>query len=210
MIRRILFVFLLGVTAGGCAIGNTIDYEAQVPSLNIRTDKEIAVGVQDQRPYVRTGEKTAQFVGLQRGGFGNPFGVHTQSGDALADDFADTIVNALKKDGVKTRSVVIPSVLGDKEALDTLLKVDAGRYLLVQYAEWKSDSLMNTALTYNASAKVFDRDGQLLAQNSIEGRDNLGGEFFVPAEHAAKEVPIAYRAHLEELLGHEDIAKALQ
>lgn len=207
---RIVVALMVSAVLGGCAFGNTIGYKTQLQDLNIKSQQDVVVGVQDLRPYVVSGENTKQFVGLQRAGFGNPFGVHTKSGDPLADDIADTIVNTLKMGGVKAQAVAIPSSLDSGKALAALLKIDAGRYLFVYFEEWKSDTYTNVALLYDVTAKVYDKSGNLLAQNDISGREDLGGSFMNPVGHAEEAVPVAFRKNLTKLLGHPSIVKALE
>ena len=210
MRERILGAVLLSFVIGGCAFGNKIDYVSQTPEIQIHTKKEIAVGVQDLRPYVISGEKSKEFVGLQRAAMGNPFGVHTMSGHALADDIANVIISALKKNNITARSIVLPSTQDKEQTLDALLKLDADKYLLVRYSEWKSDTYVNVALTYDISAQVYDKTGNLLAENRVNGEDDLGGSFMNPISFAGEAVPKAFREHTKTLLDHPDIAKALE
>jgi hypothetical protein len=46
--------------------------------------------------------------------------------------------------------------------------------LLVRMNEWKSDTYMNMALLYDVSLEVMDDKGNVLATNTLNGRDNLG------------------------------------
>ena len=108
-LEKTLGALLLAAMLCGCAIGNTIDYATQVPELTVASSRTVAVGVQYLRPYVISGHNTPQFVGLQRGGYGNPFGVHTSSGNPLAQDMANAIVSALSEHDIKTESIVLPS-----------------------------------------------------------------------------------------------------
>lgn len=62
----------------------------------------VAVATHDQRPYVVGGNKKPNFVGLSRGGYGNPFDVVTVSGNPLADGFSESISRSLAARGFKT------------------------------------------------------------------------------------------------------------
>ena len=73
--------------------------------------------------------------------------------------------------------------------------------------EWKSDTLMGTALHCGASLRVPDRGG-LLAEASIAGNGDLGGSAINPPEHAKAAVPAAARAKLEALLSDPAVAEA--
>jgi hypothetical protein len=91
-----LFV-LLGLS--GCAVGNQHQYAGVAPDLTLKATHSVAVVVVDRRPYVVSGDKDPDFVGLQRGGFGNPFDVTTASGKALASDIADDVTAAPQEAG---------------------------------------------------------------------------------------------------------------
>ena len=96
MLKRIVIILAVAVVLGGCAVGNTYNYASRTPEFStVSSIKTVAVGVQDRRSYVVSGRNTRHFVGLQRAGFGNPWGVHTTSGRPLADEFSLTIVKGL-------------------------------------------------------------------------------------------------------------------
>jgi hypothetical protein len=65
----------------GCAVGQRYAYsDANLPLARVSSGASIGLGVRDARPYVVSGNKAPTFVGVMRGGFGNPFDVQTQSG----------------------------------------------------------------------------------------------------------------------------------
>lgn len=210
MIRRFAAASLVLTFLCGCAVGNKYEYETTVPTLKLASSGDIAVGVLDQRPYVVSGDKTPDFVGLQRGGFGNPFDVSTASGDALADDFADTVVSSLQRSGVDARAILIALSANKEAAINALRNSGATKSLLITMAEWKSDTYQNVALIYDVTAEVYDGQGGLLAQNHRAAREDLGGSAWNPPNHARAAVPIAFRRVLEGLLEDEEIVKALK
>lgn len=203
-------MLLFALVVSGCAVGNKYDYESQIPELAITSKSDISVSVQDQRPYVVSGDKTPQWVGMQRGGYGNPFGVHTASGDPLADDFADTIVKALKQRGITAKSLHTSPSLSSKPAIKALAASGSDKLLLVSLQEWKTDTYMNVALIYDVTAEVFDGQGRPIARNAAKGREDLGGDFVNPPGHAMKAVPPAYRRILETLLDSQQVINALE
>src|SRR5437899_535946 len=99
MVRVVLLSLLCVVVFGGCAVGVKHQYDNITPETKFQTRAKIAVGVHDQRNYVVYGQKSPTFVGLSRGGFGNPFDVNTASGQALANDFRNSIANGLSRAG---------------------------------------------------------------------------------------------------------------
>jgi hypothetical protein len=78
-----------------------------MPQIAASQARSFAVGVQDRRPYVISGNKDEHFVGLSRGGYGNPFDVTTASGKALADEFAGAIANGLRRNDASVTVVRI-------------------------------------------------------------------------------------------------------
>jgi hypothetical protein len=177
------------------------------PSLTRRWRQSVAT--QDAR-LRRQWDKTPDFVGLQRGGFGNPFDVNTESGRPLADDFSNAVAAALSRRGFKATAVsVAPSTaMPDVRALAA--KAGAERVALLSLHEWKSDTYQNTALHYEVVLRVFDAAGSELAQARVAGNDNLGGSAWNPPDHAKGAVPAAYRKKLEELFGNEAVARSLR
>ncbi len=192
----------------GCAIGNRHTYHSTVAALQASGSATIAVATHDEREYVRSGNKGPDFVGLQRGGYGNPFNVTTESGRALAQDVTDSITASLHARGFHA----IPVATTHQEDLAVvsrrLLDARAARALLLVLNEWKADSMQNTALIYAVTLRVLDVDGRVLAEKNLIGRDNLGGSFWNPPTHAKKAIPAAFRAKLETLLNSPEVLAA--
>lgn len=172
--RQALVSALLLFLLSACAVGNKYDYRAATPELQARSSGAVAVGVHDKRSYVLSNDKGPNFVGLQRGGYGNPFNVGTLSGHALADDFAWVIVDALRKNDIEASAVRLSPQDGRESALQVIDGADAERVILVTLEEWKSDNFMNVALIYSLSAEVLDERGRVLAATRQQGRDALG------------------------------------
>jgi hypothetical protein len=97
--RITLVLVAFGFLVSGCAVGVKHDYS--LGDLDIEVDKNarVAIAVHDRRSYVRLGDKAPDFVGLSRGGFGNPFDVTTVSGGPLADDIAAAIATSIRAKG---------------------------------------------------------------------------------------------------------------
>ena len=211
MNKLLASVLLACVTAlGGCAVGNRHSYTGTTPDLTTSGTRIVVVAVRDARPYVVSGNKTPNFVGLSRGGFGNPFDVLTESDNPLAVDFGTTIAAALRAKGFKASVLPgrIPTASEDIAA--ALKKADAERMALVILFEWKSDTFMNTALIYDVALTVYDATGKQLGATRLTGRDNLGGDAVNPPGHAKAAVPVAYRKILERLFSVQPIVTSLQ
>ena len=86
---KVVVALLLALTVSACAIGNQHQYAGVAPNVTAQTNLPLAIGVQDRRLYILDGTKTEDFVGVQRGGFGNPFDVTTATDGPLAADIRD-------------------------------------------------------------------------------------------------------------------------
>ena len=159
----------------GCAAGNKYNYRAELTSLPLKamTKKTLLLDLDDRRPYILSGEKKPDFVGLQRGGFGNPFDVTTASGNPMIDDMATSVAASLEQSGYV---VNIAESNTDLSQLIILAKSrDVFRIIRLQVLEWKSDIYMSIGLQYDLQLSVYDADGKLLAENSMKGNEAVGG-----------------------------------
>lgn len=207
---RLLIALLALVAASGCAVGNKHGYTAVRPTLAVKGALPVAVVVQDVRPYILMKEKTPDFVGLQRGGFGNPFDVTTESGRPLAEDFSASIADALERRGYKTTQTRVQAGSAPPEAGALAAQSKAARVAQVTIHEWKADTYMNVALIYDVALRVFDAGGAPLAENRISGRDHLGGSAWNAPEYAKGAVPRAYARKMEDLFRNEAVIKSMQ
>jgi len=173
-IARFFVVAGVAVVLGGCAFGRTYSYGDASLNLPVASSSTIAVAVQDLRPYVVSGNKPERFVGLMRGGFGNPFDVNTQSGTALSIEMRDAVVKALKSKGINATAVTVAPSDPQSRVRRVLADAKPGRGILVTLREWKSDTMMATSLYYDVSLAVLDAAGNVVAENAIKGSDNLG------------------------------------
>jgi len=203
-----LLLLLLGLS--GCAIGNHQQYAGVAPDLTLKATHSVAVVVIDSRPYVVSGDKDPDFVGLQRAGFGNPFDVTTVSHKPLASDIADDIVTALKNRNIQSAAVVVKPGTSASDALKAATAAGKDRGLIVDLREWKSDTYTNTALKFDVQATVCDAGGKQLATVARQGDQDLGGSIMDPPGHAKEAVPPAFKQAMESLLNAPEIVAALQ
>jgi hypothetical protein len=205
---RWLLVAAVAALAQGCAVGQKVAYgDASLFNLSA-TGGDIALGVQDRRPYVASRDKGPDFVGLSRGGFGNPFDVGTQSGRPLADDMADVIARGLQQRGARVTRVHIPILDAPEEARQRLMRGGAPRGLHVTISEWKSDSFVGTGLRYDLLAVGYGAQGRKLGEHRIAGEDNLGGSMGVQSAKAS--LPSEMAKRLERLLSDPALDGALR
>lgn len=205
-----LALLVSSVLVSGCAVGNRYAYSTVVLEPTLAGSGRVSVATQDRREYVLSGDKDPQFVGLQRGGYGNPFDVRTSDDRPLADDMTTAIVAAMAQRGFQPVPIFVVPAADAAQVRQALFKDGGARALLLTLREWKSDTFMNVGLPYDVTLVVMDKTGAVLAEKRLQGRDNLGGSFWDPPSHARKAVPLAFKAKLEELLSDPAIARALR
>ncbi len=203
-VAAILGILLLG----GCAVGNTVDFRSQKPAVTVSTEKPVVVAVLDQRSFVLSGDKEPSFVGIRRGGFGNPFNISTRSGATLATEVASLVVEALKASGVSASAVPVAPNADAQKAQDAIASAKAERGLVVLVKQWKSDLYLNMEVDFDLTAVVLDAAGLELARSKVAGNDRLGAATFESEVSAAASA--ALKRKLEVLLNDPAIVAALQ
>jgi hypothetical protein len=174
---RLLKLFcssLLLVTIAGCAVGNEYDYQSASVSLPLTGSGELGVGVVDNRSYVLSGDKTPDFIGLQRGGFGNPFDVMTASGNSLTQDMSTSLSDALRDSGYNVSSLSISSA--DPAAIKSAVAANGVlKNIVLTVTEWKTDIYMDMTLHFDLLLEVLSGQGDTIASNKMQGEQKLGG-----------------------------------
>jgi hypothetical protein len=204
-----LFVSLIlsGLLMSGCAVGQKFDYASSIISVgSLTSSHSAAVAVLDQREYIKNGDKSEAFVGLSRGGYGNPFDVETTSGGPMATEMATAVIAALKSTGIRAQALTVRPVDGPSQAHEALAHTGLDRALLFTLTEWKTDTMMHTTLSYNVTLEVFDRDGKGLARQQISGKEVSGASILSAEKDAQK----WFAAKVRELLDDEAIAGSLR
>lgn len=186
------------------------EYRDVVANISVEANYSIAVTVHDHREYVLDGKKPSKFVGIVRGGFGNPWDVETASGNPLAADMTQSLVKALSAKGVKAQPVTVLPADDRQGAVDKLKSTGAERLLLLRLSDWKCDAGVNTAHIYDLALIIFDSQGNELASAELKGRDDLGGSVLNPTGHAKKVMPAALGRLITKLVESTDIAASLR
>jgi hypothetical protein len=193
----------------GCAIGNKIRYDATA-ELAYRGSGRVAVAAQDQRSYVKSGDKKPDFVGLIRGSYGNPFNVTTETGRALAEDMTESLARSLAAAGFEAVPVVLAPSDDAAKAKEALLRGSPRRGVLLVLNEWKTDTYMNTDVIYDVALSVYAGSGEELVKVTQSGTDNIGGSAWNPPAHAKQAAPEAWKRKLEQLLSDPRVSAALR
>jgi hypothetical protein len=158
--NKVLFIFAVMILMSGCAAGNRIDYRQAVPMVNVSTANEVAVLVIDERPYITSRNKSANYLGNSRALYYNPFKVTTVSGNSLAVDLQVAIIDGLKRNGINARH---------QTATDAVSEIVEQRLLLVTIREWKVDAYMRVRFDYDITATVQDEKSNVIGASQTKG-----------------------------------------
>jgi hypothetical protein len=173
-----------------------------VPNVGSRSLQIVAV---DERPEVLSGDKTPQWIGLQRAGFGIPYGVHTESGKPLAEELGNSLAQSFRRSGASPEVNAVP-LRGNLETVP----FSKDRALVLRIKKWKSDTMTNVNFTYHLEASVQDRSRKVLAKNAVEGNDSIDGSFWNPVGASERRVTAKQREILERLVNAPQIVAALR
>ncbi len=168
----------------------------------------VTVAVYDQRPYVVNQKKDPNFVGILRGGFGNPFNISTESLKPLAHDMSAALVKAFKKSGAKAAPLYLWPSLNKDQVIQKFKNTNSEKLLLLTLLDWKSDSMCQTVIIFDLEIEVFDKSGRLLANKTTKGVKNLGSSSGM-SSRLKTDLVHAYQEILEELFSN-DIQEALK
>jgi len=191
----------------GCAIGNKYDYSNVAVALPFQGSGELGLAVLENRPYVISGDKAPSFIGIQRGGFGNPFDVTTRTGKPLAADMATSLGLALKRSGYKVATLDIQSP--DASAIATAVtRLGQRRNVILKVNEWKTDVMMRIRLIYDLHLQITDEAGRTIASNTLQGDDVVGGGGFEGQN--ASSASSAFETKVGRLFNDPEIIAALK
>ncbi len=187
---RTLLILVFTCAAAGCAVNNVYDYRTAPLVLPVQGEHAVSLSVTDERPYVLNGKKPASFIGLRRGGYGNPFNVTTTSGEPLAQDMTVALSAALQNAGY--------TVAGGEKA---------SRLLTITLREWKSDVYSNLKLIFDLTLTVLSADGTELASKTLQGEEAIGGGAMMAQHNEA--VRQAFELKMSQLFSDPQIKGAL-
>jgi hypothetical protein len=214
MNRSVLYLLplaiLLMLCLGGClAVGQSFKLAEVVAMLVASGTYSVLIATRDRRDYITRGAKQADFVGILKGGFGNPFDVKNSAG-TFSDTFSAVVSKSLKAKGYQASTVVVTPQDSPDQVRQKMLQNPSDRNIFIDVEEWKSETMTRTATEYNVTLTVMDKEGNVLAKSSIQGKDVLGGSAMNPAGFAKKRVPQAFKEHVERLLNDDAIVSALK
>lgn len=98
----------------GFVVGRKHDFQQSKAVLDYH-GQPLALGVQDLRSYVVSGDKDEDLAGLARSGYGIPYDIGTESSRPLAQEMADVIAAALRGSDATVKIVNLSPKMGRAE-----------------------------------------------------------------------------------------------
>lgn len=201
---------LMASAAASLAGCYSVGYDAKVVVPEKGTIK-IAVATVDERPYVLNHRNPPDYVGIIRGGFGNPFNRHTDDGKPLADDFDETMVKSLVDNGFAALAVATPPAADADQAMALLKQSGALRLVLLELRDWQSDTFINPTMNLDYTFHVYDASGRELASiTEHKDQDIKGGSFFNPVGRSDDLIVAFYQDEIDSWFSDPKVEAALR
>lgn len=205
-LKLVFLPFALAVLTG-CAVGNQYDYRAASVSLPLAGSGELGIGVIDNRSYVLSGDKEADFIGLQRGGFNNPFDVTTASGNSLIQDISESLEVALRNSGYTVTGLQIASA-NSAAVASAVTESGLAKNIVLTVTDWKTDIYMNMTLHFDLLLEVMTGQGETIASNQMQGKETVSGSG-IGASQNSRTAAAAFETKIGRLFNDPEIIAAL-
>jgi hypothetical protein len=207
-----MFIMLLVIlSVAGCR-GGRYDLTKSQLKVDIQGAGKVAIGVQDQRPYILDYTKPPTYIGIHRNGWGVPRDAGTRSGQSLAEDVATIMVSSFGASGFAVERFS----LSPNENLESSLKrLESSAYdkiVVLTLDQFRSDSWAEVELQWAITMRVYDGKGRLLAEKdstgTVEGlKRNYTGA--ISGGQAQKAIATKLTTILAELINAPECQRAM-
>ena len=184
-VMKSFLLVLSPLILAGCVAGQSLQTEYEPPAAVAPTaGLSVSLTVADDRPYVKSGEKPAYYVGRYRAGFGNPWDVSTANEEAL--------VSIVRRD-IAEELVALGHPLKDAPAAD--------RGLAVSIRDWNFDGYQNGKFWYDLLVTVRSPAGDVLVNSVVKDNIVISGTFWEGAKGGfEREMPKLYPQIIRKLV----------
>lgn len=206
---NVLVALAVMTLASACAVGNThtFNYVPQERSEIGAGRVVLLFAVDDQRPYVVSGDEPPFFVGEQRSGYGIPFNVTTTDKRPFAAVVQETVQRDLEAAGFSVKPITDKASANVASAVQSAA---ARRAIAVVMREFKSDTFNNINFDYDFEIVVYDESGKEIARDRASGEEVIPGSLMNPPKAAKQKVPGEFYTKIHRLVtGNPKIVSAL-
>ena len=145
--------------------------------------KTFSIAVTDARPYVTHGNKVPAYVGIARGGWGNPIDMVNGGKLSLAEQMRGDLLK-------KFRALGLTETSGS-----------ASKQVSVRIRDWNFDAGIDARFWYEVELTVADSAGKLLAISQAKDQKVIKANLLTgPVVALQKEVPVYYGEIIQELV----------
>lgn len=164
-----MFILLLVIlSVAGCR-GGRYDLTRSQLKVNIQGSGKVAIGVQDQRPFILDYTKPPTYIGIHRSGVGVPRDVGTRSGKSLAEDVATIIASSFGASGFAVERFSLAPNDNLESSLKRLESSAYDKIVVLTLNQFRSDSWAEVELQWAITMRVYDGKGRLLAEKDSTG-----------------------------------------
>jgi len=174
MHHRFLLALTLLFALSACKQGGNNEFVAVEPVQTVLGENAISASVIDQRPYVVNGEESDRFIGTKISRWGKNIDLRTESGQPLAVELTDELVNALDRRGVAAAGLPLPEGTPEAATLAAFQIHGTERMIAVQIYELRVKAVSRVTARWHLEAFVYDRSGNILARRATRGFEPVG------------------------------------
>ena len=189
-----ILITVFGLSA--CVACQSIDLKYAADSTQkVGNGTPIAVQVKDERPYVQNKNKTPDYIGSYRAGFGNKWDVSTKHDLPLAQIMEKDLTQELTDSGFAVKS------------FDAAVKK-----VQVLIKDWNFDTYINGRFTYAIDVNAIGDSGSPISHKTLHDEVVIEGNLMTGAKSAfEEEIPKIYNKILRQIISDDSaLVSALQ
>lgn len=214
MSKKIIFLFpgILVLLLLGCV--NALPPEQTAPQINLSLhNNKISFAVLDKRPYVVDNDKSPEFEGIIRSGYGIPYSYQTPTDQPMSEYLTQRMSIGFKSKGIETVTVKTDPKMKINKVITELSSYRNKSFLLI-LNEWKYDYHgFSDGSWYDINIIVVDKSGEKLLIKNFQGKNNIPdtGTIIMSASPTAisNEMQKIYKQRFEQILSDAEVIKAL-
>ncbi len=205
----VLVALFVTFVFAGCAVSRKVQYDRLNLNLPEVKTESVSIATWDQRSQILDGSRKPDFVGYMRSGAGIAYPMGTKSGKPFTDDLSTTIAEAFNEEGCSTSIIKTTYDQEEDAIIDNLLSSGNERLILLKLDKLYTDGYGVQVLNYDMQLSIYDASGELMASESNEGNNEIGGNAFWGPGDYKQYMPTALKIILENMFSDSSIKEAL-